>query len=128
MGLVKKSANGILASGIPDRRTPGFWNNVGQCCGSTGVAEFFFDLYGATKDRRYLDFARKMTDDVMAHATRDDRGTRWVHADNRAQQDNVAAETGYMNGAAGVGLWLLRLDAAQKNRTPLVRFPDSPWK
>jgi lantibiotic modifying enzyme len=128
MTWVKKSANGILTSGIPEKRTPGFWNNVSQGCGSAGVAQFFLDLYGATKETRYLDFARKMTDDLMARATRDDRGTRWVQAENRIQPGNLLAQTGYMQGAAGIGMWLLRLDAAQKNRAPFVRFPDSPWK
>jgi len=64
----------------------------------------------------------------MARATRDDRGTRWVQAENRIQPGNLLAQTGYMQGAAGIGMWLLRLDAAQKNRAPFVRFPDSPWK
>ena len=114
MVWVKKSANGILTSGIPDKRTPGFWNNVSQSSGSAGVAQFFLDLYGVTKDPKYLDFARKMTDDLMVRATRDERGTRWVQAENRAQPDNVVAQTGYMQGAAGIGTWLLRLDLAQK--------------
>jgi lantibiotic modifying enzyme len=128
MDWVKKSANGILTSGIPAKRTPGFWNNVSQCCGSAGVGQFFLDLYGVTKDPGYLDFARKMTDDLMARATRDDRGTRWVQAENRVQPDNLVAQTGYMQGAAGIGTWLLRLDAAQKGRATFIRFPDSPWK
>src|SRR5215471_2375407 len=95
---VKKSANGILTSGIPETRTPGFWNNVSQCCGSAGVAQFFLDLYGVTRDPRYLAFAQKMTDDLLARATRDDRGTRWVQAENRAEPNNLTALTGYMNG------------------------------
>jgi lantibiotic modifying enzyme len=128
MAWVKKSANGILTSGIPDKRTPGFWNNVSQQCGSAGVAQFFLDLYGVAKDPKYLDFARRMTDDLVARATRDDRGTRWVQAENRVQPDNLVAQTGYMQGAAGIGTWLLRLDLAQKGRAPFVRFPDSPWK
>jgi lantibiotic modifying enzyme len=127
MTWVKRSANGILASGLPASRT-GSWNNVSQASGSAGVAQFFLDLYGVTRDPKYLDFATKMTDDLMAHATRDDRGTRWVQAENRAEPDTLVAQTGYMQGAAGVGMWLLRLDGAQKGRAPFVHFPDSPWK
>lgn len=128
MAQVRESANGILISGIPDKRTPGFWNNVGQASGSAGVAQFFLDLYGETKDPKYVEFAKKMTDDLVARATRDDRGTRWVQAENRGDPNTLVAQTGYMQGAAGIGTWLLRLDAAQKGRTPFVRFPDSPWK
>lgn len=45
MEWVKRSARAILQSGIPEKQTPGFWNNVSQCCGSAGVADFFLDLY-----------------------------------------------------------------------------------
>jgi lantibiotic modifying enzyme len=126
MGWVRRSANGILASGIPATRT-GIWNNAGQASGSAGIAQFLLDLYGVTKDPKYLELARKITDDLMARATRDDRGTRWVQAENRADATNLVAQTGYMQGAAGIGMWLLRLDAAQKGRAAFVHFPDSPW-
>lgn len=124
---VDRAAHTLLQSGIPDRRTDGFWNNVSQCCGSAGVAEFFLDLYGATKDRRYLDFSKKMTADLLARATRDDKGMRWIQAEHRAQPQLLVAQTGYMQGASGIGMWLLRLDAAESGRKPFVRFPDTPW-
>lgn len=127
MSWVKKSANGILTSGIPETRTPGFWNNVSQCCGSAGIAQFFLDLYGVTKDPAYLAFAQKMTADLLARATRDDRGTRWIQAANRLEPDRLAAQTGYLQGAAGIGTWLLRLDGAQRGRASFIRLPDSPW-
>jgi lantibiotic modifying enzyme len=123
----KMSANGILKSGIPEQRTPGFWNNVSQCSGNAGVAQFFLDLYGVTKERQYLDFATRMTGDLLARATRDGAGTRWVQAENRTEPDNQVAQTGYMQGAAGIGSWLLHLDAAQHQRAVFVHFPDSPW-
>jgi lantibiotic modifying enzyme len=100
---------------------------VSQCCGSAGVAQFFLDLYDVTKDPRYLAFAEKMTEDLLARATRDDSGTRWVQAEDRIKPDNLVAQTGYMQGAAGIGVWLLRLDAAEKKRSAFVHFPDSPW-
>jgi lantibiotic modifying enzyme len=127
LGWVMKSANGALTSGIPEQRTPGFWNNVSQCCGNAGVAQFFLDLYGVTKETRHLDFAVRVTADLLARATRDGSGTRWVQAENRVQPDALVAQTGYMQGAAGIGTWLLRLDGAQRQRAPFVRFPDSPW-
>ncbi len=127
MTWVEMGANGILKSGIPAQRTPGFWNNVSQCCGNAGVAQFFLDLYGVTRDARYLAFSTKMTADLLARATRDGAGTRWVQAENRTEPDNLVAQTGFMQGAAGVGMWLLRLDAAQHGRAPFVHFPDSPW-
>jgi lantibiotic modifying enzyme len=127
MAWVEKSANGILASGIPEKRTPGFWNNVSQCCGSAGVAQFFLDLYGVSHEPKYLSFAEKMTDDLLARATRDITGTRWAQAENRIQPNVLVAQTGYMQGAAGIGMWLLRMDGALKHRAPFIQFPDSPW-
>lgn len=127
MSWVQRSANALLTSGIPERRTPGFWNNVSQCCGSAGVAQFMLDLYGVTREPQYLAFAEKMTADLLARATRDDKGTRWVQAEHRVKPELLIAQTGYMQGAAGIGTWLLRLDAQQRKRAPFVRFPDSPW-
>ena len=127
MGWVRKSANGILTSGVPERRTPGFWNNVSQCCGSAGVAQFMLDYYGVSKDPTYLAFAQKMTADLLSRATRDIRGTRWVQAENRVQPDVLVAQTGYMQGAAGIGMWLLHLDGLERKRPAFVHFPDSPW-
>src|SRR3954463_71198 len=127
MPWVLKAANGILKSGIPEQRTPGFWNNVSQCCGSAGVAQFMLDLYGITKDPKHLAFAEKMTADLLSRATRDDTGTRWVQAEHRVRPELLVAQTGYMQGAAGIGMWLLRMDAQQRKRAPFIRFPDTPW-
>ena len=35
-----RAARTLTTSGLPARRYPGFWDNVGQCCGSAGVADF----------------------------------------------------------------------------------------
>jgi lantibiotic modifying enzyme len=125
---IQKSARALMTSGIPEKQTPGFWNNVSQCCGTTGVAQFFLDLYGASREPQYLEFSKKMTADLLARGTRDDKGLRWVQAENRVSPDQVVAQTGYMQGAAGMGMWLLRLHAAEHGRATSIRFPDSPWK
>jgi len=127
LSWVHKSANAILTSCIPEQRTPGFWNNVSQCCGSAGVAQFMLDFYGVTRDPKHLEFAQKMTADLLARATRDDHGTRWIQAEHRIRPGLLVAQTGYMQGAAGIGMWLLRMDGLDRKRAPFVRFPDSPW-
>ena len=127
MTWVAKAANGVLKSGIPQGRTTGFWNNVGQCCGNAGIAQFFLDLYEVTKEKRYLDFATRLTADLLARTTWDSRGTRWTHAEDRLKPDVRVAQTGFMQGAAGIGMWFLHFDGAQRQRPPFVRFPDSPW-
>ena len=124
---VDRSARAILESGIPEKLTPGFWNNVSQCCGSAGVGQFFLDLHRSRANGRYLAFAKRMTEDLLRRGTRDDKGLRWIQAEHRVQPKLLVAQTGYMQGAAGIAMWLLRLDAADKDRSPFVRFPDSPW-
>jgi lantibiotic modifying enzyme len=124
---VKRSARAVTDSGIPEKRPPGFWNNVGPCCGSAGVAEFFLDLHRATGDRSYLAFSRRITDDLLKRATRDEKGTRWIQAEHRIQPDLLVAQTGYMQGAAGIGMWLLHLDAFERGQKRRITLPDSPF-
>lgn len=124
---VRKAANGIRQSGVPAQHTPGFWNNVGACCGSAGVADFFLSYYEETRDQAALAFARAMTAEITSKATRDETGTRWIHAENRVSPGQVAAQTGWMQGAAGIGAWFLRLDGLDQKRPRLIRFPDSPF-
>lgn len=127
MDWVKRSARAIMQSGIPERQTPGFWNNVSQCCGSAGVGEFFLSLYQVTGDKSYLEFTRRVTNNLLARATRERNGLKWVQAEHRVKPDLLVAQTGLMQGAAGIGLFLLHLDAAERSKKPLVRFPDSPF-
>jgi hypothetical protein len=92
------------------------------------VADFFLSYHQITGDAGALAFARRVTDQILARATRDEAGTRWTHAENRVQPANLTAQTGWMQGAAGIGGWLLRLDGFGRGRAPLVTFPDTPFK
>jgi lantibiotic modifying enzyme len=122
-----RSARAIAESGIPERQTPGFWNNVGVCCGSAGVAEFFLALHRATGDAAALAFARRVTAQILGAATRDASGIRWPHAEHRTRPTEIVAQTGWMQGAAGIGAWFLHLDAFERGAAPPIRFPDAPF-
>jgi lantibiotic modifying enzyme len=124
---VRCQARAVVESGIPGQRTHGFWNNVGVCCGSAGVAAFFLELHGATGEEDCLHFARRLTGDLLARGTRDESGLRWIQAEHRVRPELLVAQTGYMQGAAGIGMWLLHLDAFEQGRDPLVVLPDSPF-
>jgi lantibiotic modifying enzyme len=124
---VRKSANSLLQSGIPERETPGFWNNAGICCGLAGVGEFFLDIYKATGDRSYLEFSKRVTARLLAKATVEDGRMSWVQAEHRVRPDYLFAQTGAMQGAAGIGTFLLRLAAADRAKTRRVVFPDTPF-
>jgi lantibiotic modifying enzyme len=127
LAWVERSARGVLTSGIPERETPGFWNNVGVCCGSAGVASFFLTLHQVTGKAEYLAFARRMTQQLVSKATRDSAGTRWAQVEYRVHPERLVAQTGWMQGAAGIGAWLLQLDAFDRNGPACTRFPDDPF-
>jgi lantibiotic modifying enzyme len=124
---VRKSANALLQSGIPEKETPGFWNNAGICCGLAGVGEFFLDLYRAMGDRSYLEFSKRVTARLLAKATVENGRMWWVQAEHRTKPDYLFAQTGFMQGAAGIGTFLLRLAASGRTKTRRVTFPDTPF-
>ena len=123
---VPRLAQGIVASRAPER-SPGFWNNISQCCGNCGVSDFFTSLYGLTRDASHLAFARRVADDTLERATAEGDGLKWVQAENRVSPKVVLAQTGLMQGAAGVGLSMLRVDGALRGRQPTISLPDSPF-
>jgi lantibiotic modifying enzyme len=123
---VPQLAQGVIGSGVP-QRSPGFWNNISQCCGNCGVSDFFATLHGLTGNAGYLTFARRVADDTLDRATPEADGLKWVQAENRVSPTVVLAQTGLMQGAAGVGLAMLRLDAALQGRKSTIVLPDSPF-
>jgi len=125
---VERAARGITTSGIPEGRTPGFWNNVGQCCGNAGIADFFIELHRSYQDSTALPFARRVVADLLRRATEDDTGMRWIHAEHRVRPELRVAQTGFMQGAAGVGILLLKLDAVERRSRPRIVLPDSPYR
>lgn len=127
LAVIRKSAETIMSSGIPEKPTPGFWNNVGQCCGSAGVAEFFLALHQFTSEKKYLDFSKRLFADLLARSTIDGEGLKWVQAEHRVRPELLIAQTGYMQGAAGIGMLSLKLDNFEQGRRHLMTFPDSPF-
>lgn len=124
---VERAADTVMASGIPERRTPGFWNNVGMCCGSAGVADFFLDLHRVTGKPDYLAFSKRVTGDLLARGTWSDEGICWIQAEHRVRPELLQAQTGWAQGAAGIGLWLLKLDAFERGAHHRIQLPDSPF-
>ena len=124
---VRRAANGLVASGLPEAQTPGFWNNDGICCGLAGVGEFFLDLYGAWGERSDLAFAERVAVRLLAKAAVEDGKMSWVQAEHRTRPDFLLAQTGYMQGAAGIGTFLLRLAAVGRPRTVRIVLPDTPY-
>jgi lantibiotic modifying enzyme len=121
----------ILQSGAPERRSDGYWNNVSQCCGHAGIGQYWIDLARFPKTVGGLDLAAlsdRVVRDTRARATDDESGLRWVQAENRTQPENLMAQTGFMQGAAGVGTFFLQLDALSRGAIWPTPWPDTPWR
>ena len=124
---IKRSAQALMTCGIPEKQTSGFWNNVGPCCGSAGVAEFFLELHKIFKDSSYLEFSKHVTENLLQRATTEGDAIFWKQAENRRDPDLLQAQTGYMQGSAGIGMWLLHLDAFDNNYKSIIKLPDNSF-
>ncbi|MGB6484106.1 MAG: lanthionine synthetase LanC family protein [Candidatus Acidiferrales bacterium] len=125
----ERSARALVAEGAPEKVvSPGVWHNISACCGVTAEAEFFMDMYQLTKKSEYLSLAKQASDRLLTLATDDEQGTRWVQVETRVRPDVAIAQTGYMQGASGVGLWLLHMSALSEGKSePTMAFPDNPF-
>jgi lantibiotic modifying enzyme len=123
---INQLALGIRHMKVPER-SPGFWNNISQCCGNCGITEFFLGLHRLNHERAHLAFAEEVAHDTVARATPEGDGLKWVQAEHRVRPELLVAQTGLMQGAAGVGLAMLHLDGAREGRARLVRLPDDPF-
>ena len=97
-----------------------------------GVGSFALALHRGTADATYLGFAKRLHDDIMSRATRVETGDgvvglKWIQAEHRVRPEFLQAQTGYMQGAAGVGLYLLELHAHQQDKSLSFRLPGSPF-
>ena len=131
-GWVARGARGVMDTGIPEHRTPGFWENISQCCGTAGAAEHFLTLYRTTGNAEYKAFADRLNDDLVERASSVDTpggdGRTWIQAEHRVQPEFLVAQTGFMQGAAGVGKYFLHMDAMEeRGEGPRVVLPDDPW-
>jgi len=126
LAWVHSGARGVMRSGIPEARTPGFWNNISQCCGDAGVGEFFLSFYRETRVQAYHDFADRITANLTGWSLKDHDGIKWPQAENRVSPEVVVAQTGFMQGAAGIGKYFLSLDRmATGGEGPTVVLPDT---
>ena len=129
LGWVDSLTRAVFDSGIPEQRTTGYWNNISQCCGNTGIAQYCIDLERYRPAPAVGPYRARVIANTGSRATDDAEGTRWVQAENRIQPDNLVAQTGFMQGAAGSAPFFLQLDArssAGRRGVPPSRTPRPP--
>ncbi len=131
--LRQRCMHSILTSGVPNRLRPGFWDNDGRCCGTAGVGEVLLDAAQDSTDparaATLLDGARVMGDALVERAIRDRTGARWRFVEHRDDPPLLPPGTSWMQGAAGIGAFLLRLARVVQDRrsAPVVDRPDQWW-
>jgi lantibiotic modifying enzyme len=122
-----------VTSGIPQRLRPGFWDNDGRCCGTAGVGEVLLDAAqdstGQAAARPLLQGAQTMADALLQRAIRDQAGARWRFVEHRQDPPLLPPGTSWMQGAAGIAAFLLRLARVIGHGpdAPVVDRPDQWW-
>jgi lantibiotic modifying enzyme len=117
----------LVASGAPEQQSAGYWNNISQCCGNVGIGQYTIDLTRHYPKPIAASLRDRVVKNTTSRATDDAAGLRWVQAENRVSPENLVAQTGFMQGAAGVGTFFLQLDALARGASWPAPWPDTPW-
>ncbi len=121
---------GLRALGAPQTRSWGWWNNYGQCCGDAGLGDYALSMWGVTGNDAYLQLAHDCADVIAQTAVSlgsvngSVEAFCWPMAEHRARPRFVQSQTGYMQGAAGIGSFLVHLATADSDQPVRLRFPD----
>lgn len=133
-------AEGIIAAGAPEIKSPGYWAH-NFCCGTAGILNTFLGLWAETKDEKWLNYARRCGKVIAGDAIRSDEydphhertavnpdelQAKWIFVHRR--NPNVAStRIGLYDGAAGVSLILATLYQAEKGIFDVPRAIDDPF-
>jgi len=132
--LRQRCLDAVLNSGVPARLRPGFWDNDGRCCGTAGVGDILLDAAQDCGDPAragvLLRAARTMADAIAERAIRDQAGARWRFTAHRQDPPLLPPGTSWMQGAAGIAAFLLRMARVTDSGltdAPVVDRPDQWW-
>jgi hypothetical protein len=131
--LRRRCLHSVLTSGVPRRLRPGFWDNDGRCCGTAGVGDILLDAAqdgsDADETAQLADGARMMGDALVERAIRDGAGARWRFVEHRQDPPLLPPRTSWMQGAAGIAAFLLRLARFVEDGAgaAVVDRPDQWW-
>ncbi|MGW4567330.1 lanthionine synthetase LanC family protein [Streptomyces sp. NPDC004561] len=131
--LRRRCLTSILTSGLPERLRPGFWDNDGRCCGTAGVGDVLLDAAQDCREpaRRetLMRAAHTMGDALVERAIRDEQGARWRFLEHRKDPPLLPPGTAWMQGAAGIAAYLLRLARCAETGPDalVVDRPDQWW-
>lgn len=131
--LRRRCFRSVLDAGVPRRLRPGFWDNDGRCCGTAGVGDVLLDAAQDARDAveaaELLTAARVMGDALVERAIRVGDRAYWRFVEHRQDPPLLAPGTTWMQGAAGIAAFLLRLARVSDDGldAPVVDRPDEWW-
>jgi lantibiotic modifying enzyme len=120
----------LSAKNLPTEKTAGFWNNHGQCCGTAGVADFLMHLSAESDSRSRFEARLDHLFAALEAAGNDTEpagGIRWTGAEHRVRPKFLSTQTGYTQGAAGIGMAFLHSAALLRGSPRRIVLPDSPY-
>lgn len=117
------------------------WDNLGQCCGASAAGQFLLDVgesdaaelpLDATLKRNATAAGLRIAEAIAARgvaAAPDGRGMAMPSPEEHAAPLDTRWQAGFMQGAAGVGSFLLHAHAVASGSTAgrRVPWPDEPW-
>lgn len=106
LDFYKKLTNALIAAGVPEKKSAGYWNDC-ICCGSAGALLHF--TKASEYNDKYLEYAKRTADKSISDSYRDKDGARWYNAWTRIKPWDVDAHLGLFVGAAGSASALLSL-------------------
>jgi lantibiotic modifying enzyme len=105
----RRCLHSVRTSGLPARLRPGFWDNDGRCCGTTGVGDVFLDSWQRSADDEDLDFALHLADTLVERAVLEGPHAYWRFVEHRRPEPLLPPNVGWMQGAAGIAAFLFRV-------------------
>lgn len=124
--VAQRLVAGLAAFRLP-ARSGGFWNNVSLCCGNAGLIAFL----DQREEAGAKSLAQALYDDLVSRATTvglpgGRAGRFWTQSEHRVRPELLQAQTGLMQGAAGIGLALLHVhegrDSPDRLKIPGLLF------
>lgn len=119
---------GLRHIGVPEKQSAGYWNTVGICCGTAGVAQFLIN-YNLVSGREDVKRVTQIAGNILLgqKEKQANKGVAWPLAFERVKPNNLSRGISYAAGAAGVGVALLQLYLFFEGKYLWRRLFDDPY-
>ena len=127
--MVAALFRGVEDLGAPEVRSWGWWDNHSRCCGDAGLGDAALLLSHGTNAKpglvdRLDALAHRCASVIEERSSVGPFGRSWTQAEHRTRPRFVQAQTGYMQGAAGIGSFLVHLATAAHATPVRIALPD----